>query len=97
MQKEEAVSARVLARLIGKMNATSRVIPPPPLFYGHLQMQLAEALNSNGQSYEAMISLSQDCKEELMWWDNHMIRWNGKTLLKKEIDLIIDSDASLLG
>ena len=31
--KEKMVSARTLARLIGKMNATSWVIPPTPLFY----------------------------------------------------------------
>ena len=32
-----------------------------------------------------------------MWWDTHMINWNGKSLLKKEVDMIIDSDASLTG
>ena len=26
-----------------------------------------------------------------------MINWNGKSLLKKEVDMIIDSDASLIG
>ena len=34
--KEKIVSARILARLIGKMNTTSHVIPPAPLFYQHL-------------------------------------------------------------
>ena len=28
---------------------------------------------------------------------NHMRNWNGKTLLRSEIDLVIDSDASLRG
>ena len=32
-----------------------------------------------------------------MWWDTHMINWNGKSLLKKEVDVTIDSDASLTG
>ena len=26
-----------------------------------------------------------------------MTRWNGKTILKRDIDLVIDSDASLIG
>ena len=26
-----------------------------------------------------------------------MINWNGKSLLKKEVEVIIDSDASLIG
>ena len=30
------------SRLIGKMNAMNSVIPPAPLFYGNLQMDLVE-------------------------------------------------------
>ena len=90
-------SARAIARLVGKMNATSRVIPPAPLLYRHLQMALSEALNSNCQCYETQVSLSRYIREELKWWDNHMVKWNGKSLLSKEIDMIIDSDASLMG
>ena len=90
-------SARAIARLMGKINATSRVIPPAPLFYHHLQMALSEALNSNSQCYETQVSLSPYSREELKWWDNHMVKWNGKSLLAKEIEMIIDSDASLMG
>ena len=60
-------------------------------------MQLAQALNYNYQSYETAISLSRDCREELRWWDNHMVKWNGKAILKNGIDLTIDSDSSLFG
>ena len=42
-------------------------------------------------------SSSDGAVQGLMWWDTHMINWNGKSLLKKEVDLIIDSDASLIG
>ena len=42
-------------------------------------------------------TLSPEGREELMWWDNHMSRWNGKSLVKTEIDIVIDSDASLMG
>ena len=97
MMKESKTSARALARLVGKMNATISVIPPAPLFYRHLQMALANALNSNHQSYETEISISQYCREELNWWDMNMSRWNGRSLLSQEIDMTIDSDASLIG
>ena len=33
----EPIPARALARLLGKMNATTEVIPPAPLFYRHLR------------------------------------------------------------
>ena len=93
MARTDQVSARALARLVGKMNATVWVIPPAPLFYRHLQMALSTTLNRSSHSYEVQVPLSQNCREELMWWDNHMIEWNGKSFLSKEIDLTIDSDA----
>ena len=37
------------------------------------------------------------CIEELEWWDNNMCRWNGKALIQRDIDLVIDSNASLEG
>ena len=91
------VSARALSRLIGKMNAANQVIPPAPLFYRHLQMDLAAALRTSGQDYEVLLDLSADSKEELIWWDTHMIKWNGKTMLSVEPDMVIESDASNLG
>ena len=94
MEREASVSARSLSRLIGKMNATSQVIPPAPLFFRHLQMTLTQTLERGSQDYDVSTSLSQQCKEELRWWDNHMRRWNGKSLI---IDLTIESDASLIG
>jgi hypothetical protein len=76
-------------------NITS--IPTSHFFYYHLQMALAATLNLHSQCYEAQVLLTKECREELMWWDTHMINWNGKSLLKKDVDMIIDSDASLTG
>ena len=91
------VSARMLSCLLGKINATAQVIPPAPLFLRHLQMTLTEPLNKGGQDYETEISLSQECIEELLWWDNHMNQWNGKSVVKRYINTVIESDASLTG
>lgn len=41
------VTARDLAHLLGKMNATTCIIPIAPLFCWHLQMCLSQALNIN--------------------------------------------------
>ena len=46
MAREDQVSGRALARLVGKMNAISQVILPAPLFYRHLQMALSATLIS---------------------------------------------------
>ncbi len=87
LEKEERVSARALSRLIGKMNATSQVIPPTLLFYRHLQISLAQALERSLQNYDTELTLSQECREELRWWDDHMSRW---TLIKRGIDLTMN-------
>ena len=65
--QEEFISARSLSCLLGKINATSQVIPAAPLFYCHLQMQLTNTLESSLQDYEAQVVLFQDCIEELNW------------------------------
>ena len=91
----ERVTARTLSRLIGKMNATNPVIPPAPLFYRNLQMDLATALRGADQDYETLLVLSPNSREELTWWDTQMIKWNGRTVLITEPSLTIESDASM--
>ena len=49
MVREDQMSGRALARLVGKMSTTSQVIPPAPLFYQHLQMALSATLNQHSQ------------------------------------------------
>ena len=93
----EPIPARSLARLVGKMNATTEVIPPAPLFFRHLQMDLSAALRAAEQDYETEVRLSPGSREELTWWDTHMVRWNGRSMLIKDQDLTIDLDASILG
>jgi len=95
--KRDAVPARMLVQLLGKMNATNCVLPPGPLFYRHLQMALTSTLEQSSQCYEAQVRLTQECIEELEWWDNNMCRWNGKTVIQRDIDLVIDSNTSLQG
>ena len=87
----ERVSARTLSRLIGKMNATNPVIPPAPLFY---RMDLAVAAD---QDYETILELYPNSREELIWWDTQMIKWNGRTVISTEPNLTIESDASTQG
>ena len=59
----DLVSAHLLARLVGKMNATSQVIPPAPLFFWHIQMDLSATLISAAQDYETQLSLTQDSRQ----------------------------------
>ena len=69
MRMAGPTSARILARLLGKMNSMTCVIPPAPLFYRNLQMALSNALETNSQDYEGTLTLSPASLEELKWWD----------------------------
>jgi len=93
----EPTSAQTLAHLPGKINSTTCIIPPTPLFYKNLQMAFSDALETHSQNYEGTVTLSTASLEELKWWDTEIVKWNGKILLKREIDMIINSDASLQG
>ena len=49
------------------------------------------------QSYDSEVSLSQAAKQDLQWWIREVKKWNGRRILTETPDLVIDSDASLLG
>ena len=44
-----------------------------------------------------MVTLYDSAKEELLWWVHQLATWNGRTILSKTPDLVVESDASLLG
>ena len=48
---EQPPSARHVSRVLGKMNAVSQSVPPAPLFYRHIQRDLARALEKGNQCY----------------------------------------------
>ena len=92
-----SLSARLFSHFLGKLSAATQAIPPAPLFYRCLQRYLQAALNNSNQDYEALLTLSQPSQEELSWWREHLPKWNGKPLKHKSEQVIISSDASLLG
>ena len=90
-------TGRDVSRLQGKFNSVSQAVPPGPLFCRALQRDLASALGINEQCYDAPCPLSQDAIEELIWWQEQLTVWNGKSLILRQPDIQIESDASLIG
>ena len=95
--QKERVSARHLSQFIGKLNAASQAILVAPLFYRALQGDLQRALTQGCQNYNRQLALSPQAKEELGWWQTHLTHWNGRTTLRRPIQITIQSDASLAG
>ena len=88
---------RGVSHLLGKFNSVSQAVPPGPLFCRAIQRDLAKALELSNQCYDAVCHLSQAALEDLEWWSNHLAAWNGKSLVLRQPDLQIESDASLMG
>ena len=94
--QSHTVSALMLSRTIGKMNAATQAIPMAPLYYRNLQACLREALQGN-QSYSSVTVLTEEAREELEWWIDHFTKWNGRNLITHNSSLTIETDVSTKG
>lgn len=97
LQRKESVSARQLSQFLGKLNAASQALLVVPLFYRALQGDLQRALLKGNQDYDQSLVLSREAQEELSWWQSHLTQWNGKTVMQRQAQIVIQSDASLAG
>ena len=86
---------RDLARLIGRMTATSPAILQAPLRYRNLQrLKIQAAQDTVVRDHSCPGSGYQ---RELDWWITSMISQSGKSILTQEPDFTMEADASLLG
>ena len=55
-----------------------------------------KSIVTGSQSYEALVVLTKECKEELAWWIDSLENWNGRFTIKASPDLAmqIKADAS---
>jgi hypothetical protein len=89
------VSARQLARMVGLLTSTIPVILPARLCYRALQRKKI-ALAALG-NYNKSAPLDQEEKEELTWWIQMIKSVNGRTIKPAIPDMVIYTDASLVG
>ena len=93
---EGSLTLKELTKLLGKVTSTIQVILPAKLQICFLQQIQIQTLIKN-MTYESVITLDQQVKEELLWWITNMQIYNGKSLLIVPPDLTIFSDASKKG
>lgn len=92
----QSVSARDLAQLIGRLTATNQAVLPSPLHYRSLQLLKTKALHTGG-NYDHHVQLDEDSKQELIWWSSKLSKWNGRALVHPQPNIVVKSDASLIG
>ena len=91
----EIVSARQLARLIGKLSAAIQAVQPAPLHYRSLQRLKHRALAQGG--YDRQIQLTIEAKADLQWWLDNLHRWNRREVRPSSPSIEIETDASQRG
>ncbi len=85
---------RELLSLLGHLNFAMRIIPQGRPFVSHLLI-----LASSAHALEDLISLSQECRDELRLWTLFLKQWNGlslfyKNLISSPIDINLFTDAA---
>ena len=89
-------TVRQLAHLLGRVSSSIQAVFPAPLYYRYLQQAKIQALRSGGH-YESQVVLNQEAIEELQWWAENLMAWNGRALAQPDPSIIIESDASREG
>ena len=81
LREVEQVSAHALSRLIGKMNATNQVIPPAPLFYRNLQMDLSHSETSGSGLQDDLVSFPQQQRgTDMVGQPDSQVEWQVNAL-----------------
>ena len=93
---ERSASVRTLSQIIGKLTSTMQAVLPAPLHYRHLQMLQVKGM-LEGKECNSVVSLDMECRNDLQWWIDQLLIWNGRSLISSAPDLIITTDASLKG
>ena len=90
------LSIRVIAKLIGNLDATFEAVPLEPLYYRSLETDKISALKQHNGDFDANISLSTESRTDILWWINN-IDLAFKSLIPLPIDIVIYTDASKAG
>ncbi|KAI8480797.1 hypothetical protein Bbelb_414820 [Branchiostoma belcheri] len=91
------VSARDLAGIIGKLQATAPSVWHAPLHFRNLQRLLIRALRTSRGHWEGQVSLTAAARTDLVWWRDQLANANSRPILAPSADLEVESDASGTG
>ena len=84
--------AHVIGLLVSSLPAEQFVTP----YYRRLEINKITALRQNQGDYDAVMNPSEHSKAELLWWLNNITQ-SQRLLITSNPDLILTTDASLLG
>ena len=94
--KQSTWSIQSLAELIGTIVASFPAVQYGQLFYRSLEIAKCEALRQNRGDYSAMMTLNNECRQDLQWWIAN-VESSNKLICHSPPGITTQSDASLEG
>ena len=94
--KSKHITVRDVAHVIGLLVSSLPAVQFGDLYYRRLEINKITALRQNQGDFDAVMNLSEHSKGELLWWINNITQ-SQRLLLTSNPDLILTTDASLLG
>ena len=85
-----------LSQLLGSMISTHPAVLAAPLHYCHLERAKITALR-HSHNYNTVVTISDNMRQDLTWWLQELPRHNGRSMQIMQWDMVIESDASMLG
>jgi len=96
VSSERAVDAHHLQKVLGKLRAAHPGFEPAALYSRALQWDLRKALSHGGHRHGTVL-LSPDSRDDLRWWQDHLLSWTGRLLVSPPPQLVVTTDASSTG
>ena len=94
--KTPVTTVRELSKFLGLLSSSIQAVFPDPLHYRYLQQAKNSVLKSH-KPYGALVHLDSERLQEVQWWKDNPITWNGKAQLQQSTYLVIETDASRKG
>ena len=96
LYNEQTPTIRQVAKVIGKLVAAFPAVEFGPLYYRTLERDKSLALKQNNGHSDRHMRLSDQAKQELIWWIHH-IGNSLKNINQGKPDLELQTDASGIG
>lgn len=94
--KEEQITIQRLSQLIGSFVALEQGNTYAPIFYKRIEIFRNKQLRKNYGNYEAIVKVTDEVKEDILWWMENMDKFP-KKIRMPEVTLIFKCDASQSG
>lgn len=90
--RTKSATARQLARIAGQCISMAKAVIPAKLLLRNVYRLL-----SSKESWQSNLTIDKDTLNDLIWWQNALVNWNGAIIKPQIIEASITTDASAIG